>query len=72
MQGYRTTMEDTYLADVDSLGDDLFLFSVFDGHGGSEVAKYLRDNFSETLKKNKYFIRKEYEIALVKVFKEID
>jgi serine/threonine protein phosphatase PrpC len=72
MQGYRTTMEDTFLADVNSLGNNIHIFSIFDGHGGREVAIYLRDNFTKFLKMNKHFKREEYELALIQVFKQID
>lgn len=27
-------MEDSYIADIESLGDGMALFGVFDGHGG--------------------------------------
>lgn len=45
MQGWRNTMEDSHIADTTTLGKGIYLFSVFDGHGGNEVADYLRDNF---------------------------
>ena len=50
MQGWRVTNEDTHIANVDLPGG-LMLFGVFDGHGGSEVAHYVRDKFSEVLMK---------------------
>ena len=40
MQGWRTSMEDAHIANVDLPGG-LMLFGVFDGHGGSEVAKFV-------------------------------
>ena len=72
MQGWRKTMEDTHITDTSSLGEDIYLFSVFDGHGGNEVSKYLQDNFCEFLKENIYFKKKEYELALVQTFKKLD
>ena len=35
MCGWRTYMEDTYVAKAD-IGDNISLFAVFDGHGGKE------------------------------------
>mmetsp|Transcript_25405 Transcript_25405/g.28209 ORF Transcript_25405/g.28209 Transcript_25405/m.28209 type:complete len:219 (+) Transcript_25405:90-746(+) len=72
MQGWRKTMEDTYIANTTSLGDGIYIFSVFDGHGGSEVSKYLKLNFSNFLKENENFKAGKYELALVQTFREID
>jgi len=50
MQGRRKAMEDTHQICV--LGDrhpDIFFAAVYDGHGGDEVAKYLRDHLHEKL-----------------------
>jgi len=38
-------MEDAHIIDTTTLGKGIYLFSVFDGHGGKEVSQYLRDNF---------------------------
>ena len=38
MQGWRNTMEDTHIAELD-LGNGIAFFGVYDGHGGK---KYLR------------------------------
>ena len=65
-------MEDTHVTDTTSLGKGIYLFSVFDGHGGSEVSTYLRDNFCNTLRENESFKNKDYELALVQTFKELD
>lgn len=72
MQGWRNTMEDSHITDTTTLGKGLYLFSVFDGHGGNEVADYLRDNFCTELKANPNFKKKNYELALVQTFKSID
>lgn len=47
-------MEDAHIAEL-NLGDDTYLFGVFDGHGGAEVALFVKDNFTNTLKNNKNF-----------------
>ena len=50
MQGWRRSMEDSHIANLD-IGDGIAIFGVFDGHGGKtklidfnlggEVAKYV-------------------------------
>ena len=45
MQGWRSGMEDTHISqsvDIDVEGSYGTLFGVFDGHGGKEVAEYVR------------------------------
>ncbi|MFQ5729953.1 MAG: hypothetical protein ACE5GN_06300, partial [Waddliaceae bacterium] len=53
-QGPREEMEDTYLMDEIELlingTYQLQLFGVFDGHGGSQCAEYVRDNLSEVIR----------------------
>lgn len=40
MQGWRSSMEDTHIADVKTIGNaDCGIFSVFDGHAGVQCAK---------------------------------
>lgn len=55
MQGWRNTMEDSCIAEISGLGDDISVFGVFDGHGGREVAYFVRDHFIAELKKLKSF-----------------
>lgn len=47
-------MEDAHIASAD-IGNGISLFAVFDGHGGSEVAKFCANNFEAELKKNEFF-----------------
>ena len=44
MQGWRTSMEDTHLS-IPNLTERFSLFGIFDGHGGGQVSKYLKDKF---------------------------
>lgn len=69
---HLTWFLDAHITDTTTLGKGLYLFSVFDGHGGNEVAEFLRDNFCSVLKANSNFKKKNYELALVQTFKEID
>jgi len=50
MQGWRTTMEDADIVGYEI--DGSYLFGVFDGHGGREVAKFCEKHVGEELKKN--------------------
>lgn len=48
IQGKRPEMEDETLSSKLDL-DGHYIFCVFDGHGGAEVVKYLKDNIIDTL-----------------------
>lgn len=51
IQGFRKTMEDTFI--MKSLDSQSQLFAVFDGHGGDGCAEFMRLNFVDQLKDNK-------------------
>jgi len=44
MQGWRISMEDAKLSNLD-LDTNTALFGVFDGHGGKEVAIFVERHF---------------------------
>jgi serine/threonine protein phosphatase PrpC len=71
MQGWRNTMEDSHIA-CTTLDNNLQLFGVFDGHGGREVALYVKDKFVEELKKLQSFKNKDYFNALRDIFIQVD
>lgn len=71
MQGWRTSMEDAHICHTD-IEEEVHLFAVFDGHGGSEVAKFCEKYFVETLLKNQEFKKKNYEQALRETYEEMD
>lgn len=49
---HRRAMEDFMLIEQDLLGDgSCALFTVFDGHGGAEIAKFARNNFREIVRR---------------------
>lgn len=69
MQGWRKTMEDAHVMQLD--GDQAFL-GVFDGHGGKEVAQYMGKNIYEELIKNDAFHNQQYELALKQTYLKMD
>jgi len=64
-------MEDSHIAHLD-LTADCHLFGVFDGHGGKEVAKYVKKHFCEYFKNNKSFQAGNIELALKETFMLMD
>lgn len=72
MQGWRNTMEDAHICELDINADGIHCFGVFDGHGGCEVAKYCAENFLIELKKNGKFKTKNYDEALTETFQKMD
>ena len=73
VQGWRKTMEDTYLTST-KIGPDknLHLFGVFDGHGGIEVANFVSENFTQTFTSNENFKIGKYKEALKETFLKMD
>jgi len=64
-------MEDTHIA-CTTLPNDVSIFGVFDGHGGSEVALFVQKHFISTLVKNQAFIAQDFEPALYQTFLAMD
>ncbi|GJN94379.1 hypothetical protein Rhopal_007459-T1 [Rhodotorula paludigena] len=76
MQGWRLTMEDSH-AGVLSLGDEVdgkktSFFAVYDGHGGSTVAKFAGDTVHHRLAANDFFKKRDWEASLKRAFLETD
>lgn len=71
MQGWRKSNEDAHITAPDFL-PGLSLFAVFDGHGGSEVAKFCANHFVDELKADPSFQAGNYEQAFLTVFVKID
>ena len=73
VQGWKKSMEDFT---VDFTGEDkekfLNVFGIFDGHGGSEVPKYLSVHFVDYLKQNQNFQNGKFKDALNETFFKID
>lgn len=47
-------MEDAHIMEID-FDDDVSLFSIFDGHGGDEVALFAEETFPNILKNNEFY-----------------
>jgi protein phosphatase 1G len=64
-------MEDTHIAST-SLPNDISIFGVFDGHGGSEMALFVQKHFIPTLLQNQAFLAQDFEPALYQTFLAMD
>lgn len=69
-QGWRKTQEDSHIAVA--LDSGCYLFGVFDGHGGAEVAKFCSTHIPIEIKKLDEFHNGEFEESLVQVFHKMD
>jgi len=63
-------MEDAHISTA--VDPDTSVFGVFDGHGGKEVAYFVKVHFIEELKKNQAFKDKDMKKALKEVFLKMD
>ncbi|PNW79315.1 hypothetical protein CHLRE_09g410600v5 [Chlamydomonas reinhardtii] len=73
MQGWRRTMEDAHVAEVNVANDpNVAMFGVFDGHGGAEVAKFCQKYMAAELQRFEEFGKGSVEDSLVKVFHRMD
>jgi len=71
MLGWRRSMEDSHIAELD-LGNGVSYFGVFDGHGGAEVAIFVKKHLIEELVKLPSFKNKQYEKAMIEIFYKMD
>ncbi|KAK4693202.1 protein phosphatase PTC2/3, partial [Phenoliferia sp. Uapishka_3] len=70
-------MEDSHahilsLGDLDDQGKKTSFFAVYDGHGGSSVARFAGDTVHHRLAANDHFKKRDYEAALKRAFLETD
>ena len=74
MQAYKQSMEVFILKNLNLLeqNKNISLFGLFDGHNGTEIAKYLSLHFSQFLTENKNFLIGDYKKALKETFINID
>jgi serine/threonine protein phosphatase PrpC len=72
MQGWRKRMEDSHISDLSVGQSKSNLFGVFDGHGGKEVAVFVKRHFTEELLNNQNFQQNNIKNALVENFLKMD
>ncbi|KAF1898419.1 hypothetical protein Lal_00042111 [Lupinus albus] len=67
-RGKRATMEDFYDIKTSKIGGrSICLFGIFDGHGGSRAAEYLKDHLFDNLMKHPKFLA-DAKLALKNAF----
>jgi protein phosphatase 2C family protein 2/3 len=74
MQGWRITMEDAHavVLDLEANGKFNSFFAVYDGHSGSNVAKFAGLNLHKRLVKEEAYKNDDYEGALTNAFLRMD
>ena len=73
MQGWRIDMEDDHTIEIDYIDDSKSCFlAVFDGHGGTNVAKYSASNLYKIFPKLYAYTEADYHVALKKSFLDTD
>lgn len=74
MQGWRRNMEDSHVSEGRGVNkhDDVAVFSVFDGHGGREVALYCERHFVDVLLQSENYKNKNYPAAIREVYHKFD
>lgn len=72
MQGWRISMEDAEICDLSLSNGNVQCFGVFDGHGGKEVAWFVKKNFVKELQSNKNYLSGNYKVALKETFMKMD
>lgn len=72
MQGWRKNMEDSHINSLNLSNSGCHVFGVFDGHGGKEVALWVKSKFCQELSKNKNFKLHHYQKALQETFLYLD
>ncbi|OIW17068.1 hypothetical protein TanjilG_15651 [Lupinus angustifolius] len=71
-QGKRVTMEDFYDTKALSIGGrSICLFGIFDGHGGSRAAEYLKDHLFDNLMKHPQFLT-DAKFAISETYQQTD
>ncbi|KAF3440127.1 hypothetical protein FNV43_RR18405 [Rhamnella rubrinervis] len=71
-KGKRASMEDFFETEISEVdGQMVAFFGVFDGHGGSRTAEYLKTNLFKNLTNHPDFI-KDTKRAIVEVFRQTD
>lgn len=73
MQGWRKRMEDSHISDLNQgQGGKIHSFGVFDGHGGKEVAQFVKAHFTEELINRDSYKQGNLKKALPETFLRMD
>ncbi len=73
MQGWRKRMEDSHISDLSCGNNNKFhVFGVFDGHGGKEVAQFVKNHFTKELINNSSYKSGNISKALSENFLRMD
>ena len=73
MQGWRKRMEDSHITDLSKGEEGRYqIFGVFDGHGGKEVAQFVKNHFTETFLSNSELQKDNIKEALKQTFLKMD
>ncbi|RXH95194.1 hypothetical protein DVH24_024878 [Malus domestica] len=71
-RGKRATMEDFYDVKMSKIdGQTVCLFGIFDGHGGSRAAQYLKEHLFENLMKHPQFMT-DTKLAISESYQQTD
>jgi protein phosphatase 1L len=71
-RGKRSTMEDFYDVKASNIdGQTVRMFGIFDGHGGSRAAEYLKEHLFDNLMKHPQFLT-DTKLALSETYKQTD
>ncbi|XP_072993645.1 probable protein phosphatase 2C 7 [Typha latifolia] len=71
-RGRRASMEDFFDAKLLKIdGENINLFGIFDGHGGSRAAEYLREHLFENLMKHPQFMT-DTKLAISETYQKTD
>ncbi|KAL8160563.1 hypothetical protein V2J09_002100 [Rumex salicifolius] len=71
-RGKRASMEDFYDVKMSKIdGKTICLFGIFDGHGGSRAAEYLKEHLFENLTKHPQFLT-DTKLAISETYKKTD
>ena len=66
-------MEDSHINDLDvGPSNKTQVFGVFDGHGGNEVAKFVKNHFTEEYLKNSNYLKNDQQKALEETYQKMD
>jgi protein phosphatase 1L len=72
LRGKRASMEDFHDAKISKVGEQVIgLFGVFDGHGGSRAAEYVKKHLFDNLLKHPKFID-DTKLAIAEAYKQTD